>query len=199
MPSSSPHLLIYPFTHTPSRCWDPEQCAVSRGTIYSIDKARARQLRPNPCHRVFVLSSSTVHVPVHPLARFTMGSKTSLHRLSHLLFVRPGASAAPATQSILFSLPQFFLHRHPDLTILREIRPYAGRSTYPKGLALPRQTHRFTETMPTRKSNVRTLPAPSTSGCIGLKSAISDYILTNNLDQKKQGPMTEKVAAGRWI
>jgi hypothetical protein len=60
-----------------------------------------RSLPPSVCTESFnLLSSTDVHSPLRPLARPTLGSRTSCHLFLHCIFVRPGTSAATAVQSL---------------------------------------------------------------------------------------------------
>jgi hypothetical protein len=55
LPSSS---AIYPCVHSLDRCWDQKHPSISYYTVFLFDPVQARKLRPNPCHRAFVLHPS---------------------------------------------------------------------------------------------------------------------------------------------
>jgi hypothetical protein len=52
-------LPVYPYVHSPGRCWDPRNNIICCNTDFAFDLKRARQLRPNYCHRVFAPHSSS--------------------------------------------------------------------------------------------------------------------------------------------
>jgi hypothetical protein len=63
--------------------------------FFLFDPELTQQLRPNPCNR-----SSAVHLLSRHLVQLMLGSKISLFHLKHWLLVRPGNSAAIATQPL---------------------------------------------------------------------------------------------------
>jgi hypothetical protein len=69
-------LSIYPCVHSLGRCWDPRHPSICDNTVFSFDPEPAPKLRPNPCHRAFLLHSSdcylrllSIYPCVHSLGR----------------------------------------------------------------------------------------------------------------------------------